>query len=104
TVALPAQSISTLTTIKGAGIVNTEKKSELKFRIFPNPTKDEFRIELPESNTRADVLVTDLLGRPVHQSSFVGKTALSMEGWNKGPYLVHVSTNIASHVEKLVLH
>ncbi len=103
TVALPANSISTLSTIAGAGIVHTEKKSELNFRIFPNPAGEEFRIELSESNSRADILVTDLLGRSHHQGSFTGYATLNIQGWTKGAYLVHVSTRGGSRVEKIIL-
>lgn len=71
-----------------ASIENVEFKN---IKIFPNPTTGSFHIEFNENYSNIQVLVSDVLGKIIDQSSFVNyqKMNLHIEG-SKGIYFITI--------------
>ena len=74
-------------------IVNVEQ-GKMNAIIYPNPTTDEFTIQLSEQNKQAELIVTDLLGEIVVRSTIHGRIRMSAKELNlrSGIYLLTVST------------
>ena len=66
-----------------------------EFVVYPNPVKDDFKINLGAIGNNNMVEVYDLYGRCVLQRMFDSKspTIISTDGWGKGVYLVRVLEN-----------
>jgi len=59
--------------------------------IFPNPSSEGFRVQLPESETSADLRVFDLLGKLVYQQkNIIDQTDVQTNGLPKGAYMVQL--------------
>ena len=59
--------------------------------IFPNPSSEGFRVQLPESETSTDLRVFDLLGKLVYQQkNIVDQTYVQTNGLPKGAYVVQI--------------
>lgn len=72
------------------GITNNTKE---EFSIFPNPTKDNFKVELPKDVNSATVFVTNLAGESVINQTISSSEAISVSALPSGIYLVTISTN-----------
>lgn len=60
---------------------------EIKFKIYPNPSKDFFRIETEEA-IDLDVIAYDVLGQITHQGN---ESIVSVANWAKGVYFITVN-------------
>ena len=75
-------------------------ESELiPLEIYPNPTTDQFYINLP-ANSRSELLeVYDLMGNLVHKQQLGSMNSISASSWANGTYILKTSTG---RVAKLV--
>ncbi len=68
--------------------------------IYPNPANESFFIN---SNSTADYLIQDLLGRTIQQGKINQPTTISVTGWKKGIYFITVQTQQNKQVMKLIV-
>jgi protein gp37 len=70
---------------------NEQKQIQQQTKVFPNPTTEQFTIQLPENYYSENVQVFDITGREVYQST--GKSNqinVSSVDWAKGIYFYRV--------------
>ncbi len=73
------------------GAIPVDKSEQV--RLYPNPATEIVTIELPENSGKATVIVLDLLGQMVLQSSSSEqKLQLNLSSLAAGSYLVHIKT------------
>ncbi len=79
------------------GSVNVNEVAAAQFTIYPNPTTGEFMLQLPQQvRGTANLQVTDLSGRIVHQETFASNGTLrtfDLNGLQSGNYMVTITTN-----------
>lgn len=76
------------------------KESELiPLEIYPNPTNDYFRINLPENTTAELLEVYDLMGNLVYQEQLQKANIISVYDWSAGTYILRTSSG---RVAKLI--
>ena len=79
---------------------------DLKIKIEPNPSNGQFTFSTSGRNTfeKADVTIYDLTGKMVHKFSWNGKkTFVDLSGYQKGMYILTVSTPDGIKTEKLII-
>lgn len=105
-IVLPAQSISTVTTIKGDAVTSLEKKNRNRFTVHPNPATATLKITLPDDNKGYTVEITDAFGRVITQVMFTDEKVLEIDTgqWKSGAYFVRVFGNTLSDVYKILIH
>jgi hypothetical protein len=90
---LPANSISTVSTIQGTNVTGVEKKSEGSFSVYPVPSSRKFTVEFHASAGDYSISITDLLGRKVRDVQSARKKSIDVDttNWIPGIYLVRIS-------------
>lgn len=72
----------------------TERKQKVK--VYPNPAKDYFTVEIKDKYSTESTLVTviDKMGRTVKQMSFTGNVnTISVSNLKKGTYIIQIVRN-----------
>ncbi len=81
--------------------------SEEQFKIYPNPAKNNFIVELSESHTKQTVVqIIDIDGRLIKQLNFPpGQTRFifDVSNFNAGLYFIKVSTGDAVFNKKIIV-
>lgn len=94
-------------------VVSIRRGEELRFLgVAPNPVAvgDDIQVRLDlVKGERVEFLVTDLLGRILHQevrelSPGLQSVSLSTMGWTNGAYLVKASAGARSHAQKVLVN
>ncbi len=75
-------------------------KPDSHFKLFPNPAKTEFSIELPAGSSFEELSLWNGLGEPVLKTTL---TKVSTESLPAGLYLVHVRTGNGSSTQRLII-
>ena len=77
----------------------------LQFNLFPNPTQDNFRVDVDARNgDHFTIKVFDLVGRIVYESVEKGfSTDIDASQWRAGTYMVHVETDNKSAVKPVII-
>jgi hypothetical protein len=77
----------------------------LLFNLFPNPTQDNFRVDVDARNgDHFTIKVFDLVGRLVYESIEKGfSTDIDASQWRAGTYMVHVETDNKSAVKPVII-
>ncbi|MCC6840297.1 MAG: T9SS type A sorting domain-containing protein [Flavobacteriales bacterium] len=79
------------------GMVGVDEAGAKQFAMYPNPTTGQLVLQLPESvRGLADMRVTDLAGRLVHQEVFSNNGSsrtIDLKGLQSGNYMVTITTN-----------
>lgn len=82
---------------------NISELNKIKFSIYPNPTNTILNIE-PNVIQKYDISILDLTGRFVFQSlNLNGITSIDLSFLTSGNYLVNITQNNNSFVQKLIL-
>lgn len=74
--------------------------------MYPNPAHDYFVVELPDFNSEAQLIITDINGKRVYQTSILGSGINEIKINNKFPagiYTVQLVGNGIYYFEKLIL-
>ena len=79
--------------------------NDIQFKIAPNPTEGAFNVSLSEGTINDfDVVVTDLAGRTVYQSSVSSnETQVDLSNQEAGAYFVRITTGDKSATKTLLL-
>lgn len=86
------------------GAVAVSEREEGWLRLSPNPTADRFALELPESWSEAELVVTNVTGQTVLRKRVQqSPTELSSAAWASGVYIVTVSHEGRRRSERLVV-
>ena len=74
--------------------------------IYPNPTTGVVNVNIGEAfNGEANILLFDIQGRILlEQKMNTAQTTLNIEGFNKGMYVLNVSVQGKTYVNKLMLN
>ena len=94
-------------TISGITIQNVagiEESSLDLFKVYPNPNKGVFTVQLIDGNSDAVVSVMDLSGRIIQTEKMVGASSIiSIENVAQGTYLIKVTTEQYNKTVSLIL-
>ncbi|MBI3502243.1 MAG: PKD domain-containing protein [Bacteroidetes bacterium] len=112
----------TITIIYGTAAVNNIQSQSLKFKIYPNPAKNNITVEVEEwkgggMEEEYTVRITSPLGQKVAEKKFTKRTEVEVSGFGKGLFLVEVcetpdiplippskrGTEVRCHTEKVVI-
>lgn len=82
-----------------------EDLNQKKFKIYPNPSKNNFTVEHELPATPA-VKIFDMTGKQVHTNINInskGKISFNLQGKTKGNYLLEISDGEKSYYQRIVL-
>ncbi|NNL16957.1 MAG: T9SS type A sorting domain-containing protein [Flavobacteriaceae bacterium] len=75
----------------------------LDFNISPNPVKNSFDIELPQSVYHANIDIFDVYGKKIYKGIVSNLNSnLDVTSWNNGIYLVRITSNIGTQTKRLI--
>lgn len=83
-----------------------EITGQIKFKVFPNPTKAEININVEvEENKEYVVIIYNSAGARIKEQTFSKQTKISTAGFSKGIYQIQVCDKDGKicHTEKIVL-
>jgi Secretion system C-terminal sorting domain len=81
-------------------IGNKENTNANQIKIFPNPSKGVFNIEL---KTKAQITVTNFLGEEIILKNYsAGKQFINLQGQSNGLYFVKIESDGGQQIVKLV--
>ena len=104
TVSLPANSISTLSTISDGGVVDVEKKSEYAVNLYPNPAAKHVLVELPEYISPCTLKVIDPKGTVlVDEKISAARFEVDTRTWPAGTYVFQISTLRETTTRRIVI-
>jgi hypothetical protein len=80
----------------------------LYFSVFPNPAANELKLKLGEIRQQASLTVLDITGRAILQREVQAQDSnselrLELASWPDGVYLVNLSSNGTSSIQKIVV-
>lgn len=77
---------------------------DLEFKVYPNPATDILNIEIPDNGTQVDVIVRDLVGRPVFTANSVqGVLQINVGDYHRGVYLIEFRNGSKRVVSRIVM-
>ena len=82
-------------------LANNEEIGEEQVKVYPNPSKGEFKIILPKTLKSADVQLFDTFGREC-SLMYVGEQAQA-EGLSQGVYFLRVKKGDKTVTSKLII-
>lgn len=71
--------------------------------VYPNPATDVLTINLPASVEKADVIITDALGREVYKAELGVTNTIDVSTFNKGTYSARISNGDYVTVKNIVV-
>jgi endonuclease I/chitodextrinase len=89
------------TCYSGLGIESLSKKD---FNIYPNPSNGNFNIIFDEAKTKHTVEIFSLLGQKVYENNDFTSESLLVTNLQKGTYLVKVTKDSKSRIEKIIIN
>lgn len=90
-----------LSSVEPDGFLAVNNKEQVRFNMYPNPANDAVAIQ--GSFETADVVVFDQTGKVVlHQASFAAGNNVAIDALKTGIYMVQVTTEQGTAIQKLV--
>lgn len=88
-------------------VKNSDGFQEKDFSISPNPATSKLNIKLNRSllnETNLDLSVYDVLGKKVYHRTEIGalETTVDVSKWNRGIYLVRISSKDSTYTKRFV--
>ncbi len=71
-----------------------KSEEELLYKIYPNPTKGNFRIQLSEENIfPSSIIIDNILGQEIKKITEINEDNISVDlnGFGDGVYLIHIN-------------
>lgn len=81
-------------------LLNTEDQNLFEFKIYPNPSKGIFNIELNED---AEITIFDIHGRTVYNGTKKAGVSVMQQDLSSGTYIVQVKTDTSMTTKKLII-
>ncbi len=81
-----------------ACVLGIEEVNNTTISIYPNPTSNDFTVEI---NGEATITIKDVLGRLIQQNDIFNKQTIYTSEWAKGIYYVYISTNKKTYTRKI---
>ena len=86
------------------GIGGIDENSTLGIMVFPNPSKGNFTVKLPDASSPATVSVSDVYGKEVFSGNLTkSETAISLDNVANGTYFIKVAQWGNVYREKVVV-
>jgi hypothetical protein len=85
----------------GTLTTSVHERDPVEINVYPNPGKGTFRILCPDEIL--SVTVTDLKGRAVHKTAFMGEDILQIPGSIPGVYILRITTESSVYIKKLIV-
>ena len=77
--------------------------ADKEIKIYPNPANEHVVIEAQQKSNYT-IIITDVVGRLIYKSSFIGTTKIAVNEWPRGMYSVQVTGEDGYRsVQKLVV-
>ncbi|WP_281335930.1 endonuclease [Flavobacterium eburneipallidum] len=89
------------TCYSGLGLENSNQK---EFKIYPNPSKENFNILFDDSNSMHSVEIFSLSGQKVFEKKDTNNSSILVTNLPKGTYLIKVSQDSKSTTEKIIIN
>jgi hypothetical protein len=88
------------------GVTQIIKDNDLSIRLYPNPTKQQFSIELDNSESSTALInIYNIEGKPVTtERKIITGTTQTYQGLPSGIYLLEISTKYRKIQKKLIVH
>ncbi len=86
-------------------LVNVEEQENLSFKIYPNPSSDQFMLSMNSDSENYNVTVFDISGQLIeHREHVRSHVRVNTTHWNAGVYLVKVTDERGGHsTRKLIV-
>lgn len=96
---------ATAQTVVGSNVGITDAAWATAVRLYPNPTRGELMVQLPDGIKANEALLIDMTGRALARYSMNGNTRLSLDlrGMSEGLYHLRISTATEAAVFKVAL-
>ena len=82
--------------------VSINEEELVNVSVYPNPTEGLVNIFMGETGTY-NVEVFNVIGERVHTGNFTNNTVLDLSGNAQGVYMVHISNDQASSIQRITL-
>lgn len=89
--------------------VNNSNLSPKNIKVYPNPTKEKFEIEIPsENNTAAKIRIIDVFGKSIYDTESVlnpsiNKLEIVSKEFKPGVYIILIETNEGTISKKIIV-
>jgi chitodextrinase len=80
-----------------------QKSNKKHFQVYPNPSNGNFNVIFDESNSLHLVEIYSLLGQKVYEKE-VNSTSISLPNLQKGTYIIKVTKDSKSNIEKIIIN
>lgn len=71
-------------------------------KVYPNPTNGNFTVDLGETNTVSNIIVTNSIGVIIYKKGSNNKTLIDISNFPKGIYIVKIYSGKNVFIEKMV--
>lgn len=80
------------------------EKENLALSVYPNPTKDQFTLQM-ERSTSGNIQITDVQGRTVFAKEINDKNIMivNTRNWTQGVYLIQLRSEDHTYTEKVIV-
>jgi hypothetical protein len=93
-----------LTDIDDGDLID-EKKINLAFSIYPNPTSGHFNIIIHDFKTDQELIIQNVFGKVIYSAPvYQSVNNINVMDWSKGVYFVIYKTNAGCYIHKLVFN
>ncbi len=83
--------------------LSAESVFSQSFKMYPNPAKNTFKLNLPQNITTAQVVVFDVMGRSLTQQTVSeSNNTIDISMLQSGNYIVSIATDLGIATKKLV--
>jgi endonuclease I/chitodextrinase len=81
-----------------------ETLSQKEFKIYPNPSNGNFNVIFDDSSSTNSVEIISLLGQKVFEKNNMQSSSISVTNLQKGTYLIKVTKDSKSRIEKIIIN
>ena len=89
----PLSEIQNLSFGQQAGLDISVPYSEDKIRLYPNPVKDEFRLDIPVSTQSVRYRIYDIVGAMLQTGKINSSTTIHIGNYRPGFYIIRLDQN-----------
>lgn len=83
--------------------INEQSINQDEIILYPNPTIESFTLEWKKSTDKAEISVSDIIGKQIFSASFSNNVTINTMSWARGTYFVKISRNNKSSINKKII-